>query len=284
MKRMGIGNGRAAVALALAATSCVANADELIGGRHNAIATDGPVDHLDDAAADANDAFDASRPVDHSDAPAFDASGESDAIQTRDAEPAHDGEAGLSDAGGLLFSADFENGSDAGWATYLGAWAVVGGQYHVPYAPGSPKAIANGTSWFTDFTYEADVSPSTTASGMGGTAGVRSAGLLFRLTNASGGDDAYAGYYASINPGSGTMEVGRADNGTWTVLGTTPFRNPQATYHLKVVVAGARIQVFVGAPATTLKFDIVDATYRSGSIGVRAHETEASFDNLVVTR
>jgi hypothetical protein len=165
------------------------------------------------------------------------------------------------------FNDNFSEGNANAWTTYGGAWNVVNGQYTVGANPGA-KSMANGTA-FSDFTYDADVSV--------GPAG--NAGVLFRVTAPAVGADAYDGYYAGINAGTGNIEVGRA-NGGWTPLSTVAAGiTANATVHLRVLAQGQHLQVYLGG---TLEVDITDGTYASGAIGLRTWNADARFGNVVV--
>lgn len=167
------------------------------------------------------------------------------------------------------FSDNFDDGNANGWTTYGGTWTVTGGQYCVNSDPGG-KSIANNTN-FSNFTYEADV--------MVGSSG--NAGLIFRVSNPSVGIDAYNGYYAGINAGNDTVELGKA-NGSWTQLGITSMViNADTMYHFKVVANGGNIKVYV-SDMTTPKIDRNDSTFTSGGIGARTCYANSKFDNISV--
>jgi hypothetical protein len=89
-----------------------------------------------------------------------------------------------------LFSDNFDDGNANGWTTYGGTWSVVSGQYSVNQDPGA-KSVADGTS-FSDFTYEADLSVSSTGN----------CGVIFRVTNPAVGPDSFSGYFAGIDCGN----------------------------------------------------------------------------------
>lgn len=170
------------------------------------------------------------------------------------------------------FSDDFNDGNANGWTTYGGTWAVESGQYSVSAGEGY-KSVANGTN-FGNFTYEADVMVSTDTSFANG-------GVLFRVANPAVGVDAYQGYFAGINAYNDQVELGRANN-NWTQLGTASMTLVAGTmYHLKVVVSGSNIKVYVGDMVTP-KIDRNDTTFTTGMIGVRTYKTHSHFDNVVV--
>jgi hypothetical protein len=176
------------------------------------------------------------------------------------------------------YRCDFRDSDAPGWVTYGGGWDVEGGRWCAPIGAGTDgvKAVATATD-FTDFTYNADVTPA--ASG--------DTGLIFRVTRPSLGDNAFDGYYAGVSPNHGEILLGKcsaADN-TWTPLADArlPVQAGVAV-HFRVVAVGATIRVFVGdnsAPILT----VTDDSFARGAIGVRRYATtsetqRASFAHL----
>ncbi|QRN94101.1 AbfB domain-containing protein [Archangium violaceum] len=165
------------------------------------------------------------------------------------------------------FSDDFTDGNANGWQTYGGAWSVSSGKLTVAANPGA-KAVAYGPQ-FSNFTYDADVSPGATGN----------AGLVFRASRLAIGPDAYQGYYAGIN--ANTVVLGRADGG-WTVLSAVAIpTSTNPTRHLRVVAVGSSLKVYVDDMVTP-RISVTDATFVSGAVGVRTFEAQATFDNLSV--
>ena len=134
------------------------------------------------------------------------------------------------------------------------------------------KALLNTN--FSALAFEADVTPG--ASG--------DAGLMFRVSSPGSGLDAYKGYYAGLAAGSDRVVLGRANGGTWTELASAPVAiDANVTYTLKVVASGSRLSVYLNRSATPL-VTATDATYASGALGLRAHDSAAAFDNVSVTQ
>lgn len=167
---------------------------------------------------------------------------------------------------------DFQDGDDSGWTRYGGSFAVTGGVYRLDNAGGSGKS-----AWLTptgDMTLEADVR---IASGGG------DAGVIFRATSIGIGYDAMNGYYAGLNESGDVLILGRMD-GTWNELAAVPVSVATNTwYRLKVVAMGPDIRVYLGDMSRP-KIHVTDGVWSSGAVGVRAHFTDASFDNIVVTK
>jgi len=165
------------------------------------------------------------------------------------------------------FIDDFNDGNANGWTTYGGNWSVSGGQYTVGASSGA-KALANGT-YFYDFTFDADVSIN------GG-----DAGIVFRVTNPGIGTDAYNGYYAGLK--STGVILGKASY-NWTQIASSSMTiNPNTMYHLRVVASGSNIKVYVNDMVTP-KINVNDTTFAAGAIGVRTFNSNAKFDNILVT-
>jgi len=166
------------------------------------------------------------------------------------------------------FVADFDNGTDAGWAHYGGNFSSSDGRYLLSNSGTNGKAMAGDAFW-SDGTLDADVQ--ITSSG--------NAGLMFRTTNPdyAGPDDAL-GYYVGLDT-VGSVLLGRMSN-SWTMLTNRPMTVMTSTwYHLRVTMQGGLLSVFVD-DLTTPKFTRVDTNFTRGQIGVRAFQCNAQFDNV----
>lgn len=170
------------------------------------------------------------------------------------------------------FSEDFEKGSK-GWVEYGGSWYVKDGAYvaaNVEASHPASKSVFPATS-VCDFSYEADVK---IRSGNG------DAGIIFRASRIAFGPDDYNGYYAGINT-SNQLVLGKAD-GAWHALATVPVKiNPSTTYRLKVEAKGSSLKIYVDDMSTP-KIEFSDASFSSGTIGIRSYNTVAQWDNLIV--
>ena len=96
------------------------------------------------------------------------------------------------------------------------------------------------------------------------------------------GTDFYQGYYAFI--GTGGVALGK-QNYNWTALAAVGGTYNLATfYHMKVVVSGNNIKVYV-TDMNTPKIDYTDNNnpFINGKVGMRAHFADTIFDNFSVT-
>ena len=166
---------------------------------------------------------------------------------------------------------DFGDGNDVGWARHGGSATAAGGTYDLANASTTGKSAWTLPYTDDDFTFETDVR---VASGAG------DAGAIFRATRLENGADAMNGYYAGLNDSGNAVVLGRM-NGSYTPVASAPMTiGTNAWHRLKVSVSGVRIRIYVDDMSTP-KIDTVDATFASGYAGVRAHFTNASFDNAV---
>lgn len=166
------------------------------------------------------------------------------------------------------WTADFDDGTDAGWTRYGSGFAVRDGRYGLNHAGTYGQALS-GDGFWTDGTLEADVRLTSPGN----------AGLMFRTTNPDyeGPDHAF-GYYAGLDS-AGLVLLGRMSN-AWTLLTNRPFAVSLNTwYRLKVVFAGSQIRVFVNDSAGPL-LTFTDSHFTRGQVGVRAFQCNAEFDNL----
>lgn len=169
------------------------------------------------------------------------------------------------------FSDDFSDGDFVGWIPYGGGWFVRDGEFHCSsnaYSAGfglaGVKAIAPAAV-FGDLVYQADVSVN----------GAGDAGLIFRVSGATIGPDAYRGYYAGISAEKNEVMLGKADQ-RWIPIASKPMKieaNRKQT--IRVEALGKQIRVFVGdmdVPA----IEATDDSFASGAIGVRRYTTDAA--------
>jgi hypothetical protein len=178
------------------------------------------------------------------------------------------------------YRCDFNDSDAPGWVTYGGSWHAQNNQWYAPIGAGTAgvKAVATATD-FTDFTYDADVTPASSGD----------TGVIFRVSRPSLGDNAFDGYYAGVSPGDGQIVLGKtsaSDNG-WIPLAHARLATQAGVpIHIRVVAAGDRIRVFI-RDITAPLLDISDGSFTHGAIGVRRYATvstsvPASFTNLSV--
>ena len=163
------------------------------------------------------------------------------------------------------FFDDFSSGSIKAWTIYGGNW-VLNGHWLIADA-GSGNKVVRAGSQFSNFTYEADIA--ITGDGDGG--------LIFRVSSPSEGTDTYNGYYVGLDTDKQAIVLGKAAN-SWTPLASAPYTIQQNTkYHLRVIVNGVSIVVFVGNQNV---LNVSDNSYATGAVGLRDHNTIAGFTNI----
>lgn len=169
----------------------------------------------------------------------------------------------------------FDGSFSKNWNYTDGSWSIISGQASID---GYGKRVLGNVGW-TDYTIDCDV---TYENGM-------NAGLIFRVNNPSqGGEnndsrlgtDFLQGYFVGI--GTDKITLGK-HNYNWKSLATSPGSfTLNKKYHIRVVVEGANIKVYVDN-MTTPKIDYTDPSpFISGKVGFRSHNTNVLFDNLVV--
>jgi hypothetical protein len=170
------------------------------------------------------------------------------------------------------FSEDFSNGQ-SGWIQYGGSFYVEEGEYvagNVEASHPCSKSVYSGAS-FSDFTYDAKVRVSGDGDG----------GLIFRANRLSFGPDEYSGYYVGISSANKRVELGKA-TGAWASLKTAALDiNANQWYHIRVAANRSNIKIYV-EDMTTPKIDFNDASFASGTIGVRSYNALARWDDIAV--
>jgi len=167
-----------------------------------------------------------------------------------------------------VFMSDFSASSDAGWTQYGGRCEFAEGSYLLNNAGTTGKALTGDPHWH-DGTLEADVR--LTSAG--------NAGLLFRTTNADySGPDAACGYYVGLDSSGSVFLSRNVDD--YTELARAPLPVPLNTWqHIKVVLRGATLAVYIGDSKTPL-LRASDSFFLRGQIGVRAHNCNAEFKRV----
>ena len=169
------------------------------------------------------------------------------------------------------FSDDFKNGHFDAFVPYGGGWFVENAALHAASNAGSGsyglagvKCVAHETR-FANFSYEGEVSPGP----------IGNAGLIFRVSESGIGGDAYKGYYVGISAERNEVEMGRANN-DWTSLGVAKMNfEADKPVKMRVEARGAKLTVWVGDMTTPL-IEANDATFASGSVGVRHYATDST--------
>jgi len=166
------------------------------------------------------------------------------------------------------FVANFDSGTDPGWAHYGGNFSFNSGKYLLNDAGTNGKAMAGDAFW-TDGTLDADMMLSS----------LGNAGLVFRGVNPDyTGPDALFGYYAGLDTG-GSAVLGMESN-SWKSLASVPMSvTTNVWHHLRVKLEGSQITVFVDDLTTPL-ITLTDTNFYRGQIGVRAFQCNAQFDNV----
>jgi xylan 1,4-beta-xylosidase len=180
------------------------------------------------------------------------------------------------DNASISVSDNFTGAFSTDWNFSGGSWSIVADAANID---GTGKRTLGSTGW-SDYTVECDLE---------GESALNS-GIMVRVQNpAQGGpgddpvlgSDFYQGYFAGLSE-TGVV-LGRENYG-WTTLATTPGSYALSTwYHMKVVVSGNEIQVYVD-DMNVPQIDYIDevAPFTHGKIGLRAHYATTNFDNLTV--
>ncbi|MBV9467901.1 MAG: DUF1080 domain-containing protein, partial [Abitibacteriaceae bacterium] len=158
------------------------------------------------------------------------------------------------------------------WKTFGGSWSPSGAGVAVGAAEGV-KLVSN-TPAFSNGSVEADVRfPH---------ANGENAGLLVRLSEPGVGADVFIGYEISLQPNSHLILGKHRHNWQPLVDVASPF-TPEAWTHLRVVLSGPRIRVFVnGSTTPAIDYTDQDAPLLTGTFALRTWHSDAAFQNVRV--
>jgi alpha-L-arabinofuranosidase len=158
----------------------------------------------------------------------------------------------------------------AGWTACGGSWRADGTGCRVDAEAGA-KLVWDAAG-FVDGAVDVDVK---TPAGSG------NAGLLVRVRNAGIGADEFDGYEISIGADGRRVILGKHRHDFRPLASALAAAAPGRWHHLRVVMAGARIQVFLdGAADPALDYTDTDSPLPSGRVALRNWLTDASFRNV----
>lgn len=176
-------------------------------------------------------------------------------------------------------SDNFNDGNDDGWTRFEGTWAVENGEYSGG-SSGPAKSTIGDANW-ADYTVESDIKM--IDSGGDG-------GILVRVSNPSHGTergqnnyDAFQGYYAYLTTSG--VNLGKMSYSWSSLKGSAQSYSTNTWYHMKVVVSGTNIKVYVDDMAAP-KIDYTDNSlnpFTHGKVGVRTANKHTHFDNFSVS-
>ncbi len=197
-------------------------------------------------------------------------------VQWGESVPVPSGE--LANKPGINITDDFSGNNDNWQELYFLNGKTVdieNGEYSLnsKTSPGhGEKCLIRGYD-YTDFTVEVDMKI---------IEGTSDGGIIFRSFDNAIGENCFKGYYAGLNVNR-YVELGRANGSEFTSLAKSDVLvKPGSWYHLKLIVKGPKISVFVGN-AIKPAIEVEDSTYENGQVGLRAINSHVHFDNFSVT-
>ena len=187
---------------------------------------------------------------------------------------------GTTSTGTLPLASMFASTSVSDWTPYGGTWTVntSTGTYADTAGGAGDKSVQNRV--WGDATLTGDVELNT----LGDNA---NAGFLVRVSSPAVGADSLNGYYAGVTPTS--LVLGREMN-NWTALTSAPLPvslTANTWYHLTVETVGCTITL-TGEPSnggSIVSTSAIDSgcTQKTGTIGVRTFNANATWRNIAVT-
>lgn len=182
-----------------------------------------------------------------------------------------------------IFGESFEepppSATFAGWTAYGGFWQPFGASTP-PTGRGCAVDAQAGAKLVRDDLAFADAQIDTDVRMPAGGAG--NAGLLVRVQNPGIGTDAFDGYEISLRADGQQVILGKHRHNFQPLAAAPLDAVPGAWHHLRVVLAGPRIQVTVdGAVTPALDFTDTDPL-PAGRIALRTWLTAAVFRNIRV--
>lgn len=132
------------------------------------------------------------------------------------------------------------------------------------------KVVFNGGLW-TNFTVTAKISM---LDGQG------QAGVLFRVNDSFVGYNGQRGYFAGVDYGRNIVKLGYSDGKKWHQLASAPLAKPIGPdCQLKITARDSDLEIDCNGERL---IQTHDATFNSGSIGLRVVDTSAAFSDVEV--
>ncbi len=185
----------------------------------------------------------------------------------------------------LPYRSSFHGGDLSKWRLLGGSWLAHDNMLDNVSGARGDKAVVGNPDW-TDYVIEVDVRINSDPAGTHW----GDAGIIFRVSDASVGVDAYDGYYAGIGLEDQVLFLGRSDY-SWNRLTTAALGSPAKRgqwFHLRVLAKGCYFEASAW-PSNPLKetrltyFDN-DCLKKSGAVGLRTFGVQASWRSFLVQR
>ncbi|CAI6341414.1 unnamed protein product [Periconia digitata] len=176
----------------------------------------------------------------------------------------------------MLVKDNFADGDFVGWKTDGGEWKVVDKRLQVDAKLGSAAFAVQDTN-FTDVAFEATVQLSA------GNNETESAGLVFKVKDATKGVAGFSGYYVGLAP-SGIVKLETFEAGVRTNY-TSVSARIETTVDIRVCIQaiGENIRVFVG-DSDQPKISVEGASLVNGTTGVATFGAGAQFGNVSLSK
>jgi hypothetical protein len=179
---------------------------------------------------------------------------------------------------GLPYHDDFASGDNSEWVAYDGNWNVESGVM-VNQSNERGAKLITGSSFWTDYTLDADISLSSTGD----------AGVIARVSDAEPGVDAYSGLYAGLRVRDEALVFGVADHG-WTEIEDKPspfLVVPNVWYHIRMEIGGCHVSISAYQDGIKNKMVRLDESLSQcperGEIGLRSYDSGGRWKNIRVT-
>lgn len=170
----------------------------------------------------------------------------------------------------------FENIFDPAWNYSDGDWKIEDGEASIN---GCGKRVMGSTGW-SDYTIETDITFKDTMN----------AGVIFRVNNPANGGannnpalgtNFFQGYFVGLD--SSLITLGKYNYNRISLQSAGGVYSLNTTYHLKIMVSGANIKVYVDDMMIP-KLDYTDNDpFISGKIGFRSCNAHVHYDNFKVS-
>src|SRR5215813_9553382 len=169
-----------------------------------------------------------------------------------------------------LFSDDFQDGNDSGWAKSSGTWAVVtdGSLAYRQSGTSADSNARNGSPSWTNISVQARVKP------ISFNGADRYVGVMTRVVNSNH-------YYFLALQNGNRLLIGKRAGSTPIILATKSFTFSTGTFFtLRLDANGSSLTGFVNG---TQQLTASDSEFTAGIIGGATFFASASFDDFLVT-
>lgn len=183
----------------------------------------------------------------------------------------------------LPFHSKFRTGELRGWSVYGGSWQAGDEILQNITAGRGDKVVLTDKHW-SNYRLDTDIRIDSVSEGMHW----GDAGVIMRVSDPAVGVDSYQGYYLGVGFDDQILFIGKAGY-SWNRLASSRLNDRVSVgtwYHLSAQIEGCSIEAEItsdGHAPTKVSYYDENCRQRTGSVGLRTFNVQATWRNFVLT-